>query len=60
MQTTPDFPKQAPRGARVRGVAAARGVGRPTSEARPKPPRAERERPSAGEQGEPTRYGAGF
>lgn len=60
MQTTPDFPRESPRGARVPGGAPARGTARSMSEARHKKPRTEREGSPDGRQDEPRRYGAGF
>jgi hypothetical protein len=61
MHTTPDFSKQAPRGARVPGGSQARKAARPTSGTltqRPEP--AERTHPPDESQHDPTRYGAGF
>lgn len=60
MQTTPDFSRQAPRGARVQSGSQTRSAARSTTETRPKLQSAERERLSDGQPGESPRYGAGF
>jgi hypothetical protein len=60
MQTTPEFSKQAPRGARVPGGSQARKAARPTSGTLTQRPDAARTQSHDGQRHDPTRYGAGF
>lgn len=60
MQTTPDFPRKSPRGARVPGGTPARGAARTMSETRHKKPRTEREGSSDEHRDPSPKYGAGF